>query len=174
MKRGNISCLILTGVLAAAAPAFVDATPEASDGTSGGIQQELADLNESLDELVVLLRAHVESQRFELMMQRMEVAQRRLAIKEQELASLREKKAARAAETKKLRENLAAVREDPVPMGIADDQVDSVAAEWEHHVEVLTDQVWSLEQREIDLDKQATRLREDLQAWEKAIDEALR
>ncbi len=172
MRRRTIRCLALTGLLAGVAPPFVGAAPETST-TTQSIQLELADLNESLDELVALLRSHLEGQRFELMVQRMDVVQRGLAVKERELEDLREQRASLKAEVEQTQTRLDTVGEDPAQLGISEEQVDGVLAEWERQLKVMADQVWRLDQRIITLESQVTRQREDLRAWEKAVDEEL-
>ena len=61
MKRRALGYIALAGLLVIATPAIVRAAPQA-DADTDNIKVELAALNESLEELITLVRSHLESE----------------------------------------------------------------------------------------------------------------
>jgi chromosome segregation ATPase len=162
------------GVLVSALLAFPAPAQDAPAAPSeDAVARELARLNRSLEEIVVLLKKSAEHQELQLLIQRLELGGRRLTSLEDELA--------------RTRTSLDGLEEERLTLEAMREQFESVhdptrddAEELEHQMQeldfrlkLIKDQSWSREQRKLDLEAKISTLVEDQQALEGVLDERL-
>lgn len=173
--RSIASCAVALATLACL-PAVAEEPLPAS-----GLERELRDLNDTLGELVTLLRRQVESDSADLLLRRVQLMTSRIAPLEQELRGARGEVDGLQGELDEI-EVAATNFEAQLEREIADGQITEERARslreqqypgLDQRREQLGERLWTARQRVIDLEQTLEARRAEIETWEGEIDRYL-
>lgn len=164
--------------LAAAAvlpPALAQEEPPAPGRT---LQQEMAEVNRTLREIVDLMRLSLERHELDVLIRRLELYSRSLAPREQELRRAQANKESVEQELERMEAFMAQLEEEmardaETGLEAPDSGLERQRADFETHQKLLKDRRWNLEQRIIELENDLTDRRRQIEALEEVVDERL-
>jgi chromosome segregation ATPase len=165
-------------ILTAGSAARAQTTTPSSPSPSGSLEQEVRQLNQSVQELVALLRAYFAHRDVDLLLRRVEIGLQKIGPLNQELTSLRAQNFADEEQLGKNRSALTAIQtreaEDgtsPDPQVTTDDATRKVQLEAE--IKRLRRRISETEQRIVEVENELAEGQRNLQQWEALIDRLL-
>ncbi len=172
MKR-TIAGAVLGALVAAAAPQ-AETPPRTSPGAgTDALAAELAALNTSLQELVVLTRRQVEGQQRDLLMKRIDLEARGLQPLRDLLRNARAEREGLGQE----REQLIVIGDqteqrirDAQAKGSATDADQRMREEFTMRMKMVEDRIWAVDQRILDLEQDVTQASRLIDIWKERID----
>jgi chromosome segregation ATPase len=138
-----------------------------------GLQQELAGMRHSLDEIALLLAATLDQQQVAVLMTRMELKQRRMAPLEQLLQRTRDDRDGLRQERERMADMREIIREEA---GDSAAEAEGVRLDLERvrrEMERMDDRLASLDQRIIELEDDLASNQDDIAILEEMVDERL-
>lgn len=154
------------------------AAPPASPSPAESLEQEVRQLNRSVQELVALLRDYLARQDVDLLLKRVEIGLQKIGPLNQELASLRAQNLADEEQLGKNRSALTAIQTreaeggaSPDPQVTTDDATRKVQLDAE--IKRLRRRISATEQRIVEVEGKLAQEQRDLQQWETLIDRRL-
>jgi hypothetical protein len=167
--------LALPGSGSAAVEAVQASSPPPVPAVS--ITDEVAELNQSVRELVTLLQKYIDRQQVELLLRRVEIGLQKIGPLEQELRDLRARRAADARELNYRRTQLAA-REELESLGTPGvnseeerKQQALLKVEIEADIKLFKGRISQADQRIVELENELARENRSIQNWEAVVDQ---
>ncbi len=172
---GAVVALVVIALTAAPA----SRAQEPVDGA--GLEREVRALNTTLSELVELLRRQLESSNAAVLMQRVQLMTARIAPLEEELRSSRSERQGLENNLNEIELSVASfeaqlereVEEEKITAEHARNLLEQQRPPLEQRKKQLGDQLWTVQQRVIDLEQRLDRRRTEIETWEGEIDRAL-
>ena len=185
--RQTLGATVLTAVIGLAAlaatppaaagpaptPQETAATAPSAEPNVDGLQQELAGMRRSLDDIALLLAATLDQQQVAVLMTRMELKQRRMAPLEQLLQRTRDDRDGLRQERERMADMREIIREQA---GDSEEEAEAMRSDMEHArraLERMDDRLATLDQRVIELEDDLARNLDDIAILEEMVDERL-
>ncbi|HYU35488.1 MAG TPA: hypothetical protein VEW48_25320 [Thermoanaerobaculia bacterium] len=166
-------CFLVAGSAARAQPA-----PQSSPSSAGTLEQEVAKLDRSVQELVALLREYLAHQDVDLLLKRVELGLQKMGPLNQELTSLQARQSADEEQLGQLQSALTALQArelqseaSPDPQVTTDDATRKIQMEAE--IKRLKRRIAETEQRISEDENELTEEQRNVQQWESVIDKRL-
>jgi chromosome segregation protein len=150
-----------------------------SGDAAASLQKELSQLNQSMAQLVALLRQNLETQQTEVLLKRVELSRLDLTPLENELRSLRASRDGLQEERDRVQARLDEVeaqqasRREEIPER-ANEELRMMMREAEAQIKLMKDRLRGLELRIVELEGDVASKRREIEVLEAAIDERLR
>lgn len=163
-------------ILGTGSATMTQTAPPSPPPSSGSLEQEVRQLNRSVQELVVLLRDHLAHQDVDLLLKRVEIGLQKIAPLEQELKDLRARRVADEESLNQLRIAMTMVQtlEQDGTGSTSDDTAQTARkVQLEAEVKRLRRRLSETEQRIVEVEGKLAQEQRDLQQWELLIDRRL-
>ena len=164
-------------LLSMGAAARAQAAPQPSPAASGSLEQEVIQLDRSLQELVSLLREYLARQEVDLLLKRVALGLQKMGPLNQELESLRARKAADDEKLSQLRTARAALPVPDIQSGTnpeASEEGEIRRMQLDAEIARLKRRVSEADQRIMELENTLAEEQRELRQWEAEIDRRLR
>lgn len=164
-------------ILEAGSSAKAQTATPSSPSPNGSLEQEVRQLNRSVQELVALLRDYLSHQDVDLLLKRVEIGLQKIAPLDQELKDLRVQKAADEESLNQMRIAMTmfqTLEQDGAGSEASEDTAQiAQKVQLEAEVKRLRRRISETEQRIVEVEGKLTQEQRDLQQWETLIDRRL-
>lgn len=159
-----------------AGAAWAQPAPNPASDPVGAVQQDVAELNRSVKELVALLREYLTRQQVDLMFKRIELCFQKMGPIQEELRGLRARRSDDEVELNQLRTALAAreaLEPQEEPKADEDLERDVRKVQLEAEIKSLRNRISQADQRILQLENELAQEQRNVQSWEAVIDQRL-
>jgi septum formation inhibitor MinC len=171
-----MACVLCGSGTPARAWQAADSPPDSSPAQGASLQEQMADLNRSVQELVALLHQYLGNQQVDLLIKRVELGRQKASPLAQELRELRARRSADAERLAQLRTAQAAQGEQPERTGTSEEEEREAAVRetmLEGELKLLKGRIAQADQRIAELENELMEEERNIRSWEALIDRRL-
>jgi chromosome segregation ATPase len=164
--------------IAAAGPGAAQPVSAPSPDLHGSLEQQVLQLNRSVQDLVSLLREYLGRQQLDFLFKRVELSLHKIGPLQQELKSLRDRKASDEDELSQLNTVLAGsealeAQEGTRPADGQDRERAIRKVQFDAHLKLMRSRISQVDQRIGELESELAQEQQNIQHWEATIDQRL-